>query len=332
MKLNICLLASLLMFTSIGSFADVAVPYGEGSGKANFINNKKYPGIEEPLPIGPSSFRMVEDKIWIADGVSCKLMQFDNSGKLVSEFSIVPDGEKPYDIEEGGFPTLNYSIEDIAPVRGDYGAVVAWWISDSLNKKIYKFSTDGKKLAEIYNPEFVQPHRIEVGIGGHVFVTDMGKRKIFVFDGSAKFLYETAWEWSGFAVAGQDEKLYRLMFDNETKMHNLIATDLNGKVISGRPLKIINMLNPELWWVDEEKNECVITYTPQTGFEGKFIIVRVSLSGEVIASGEMTPPLVMNRFIDNLDYGDVFVGKANYNEAPNGKLEIIPFNMPSATK
>ena len=28
------------MFTSIGSFADVAVPYGEGSGKANFINNK----------------------------------------------------------------------------------------------------------------------------------------------------------------------------------------------------------------------------------------------------------------------------------------------------
>ena len=46
----------------------------------------------------------------------------------------------------------------------------------------------------------------------------------------------------------------------------------------------------------------------------------------------MTPPLVMNRFIDNLDYGDVFVGKANYNEAPNGKLEIIPFNMPSATK
>ncbi len=329
MKLNICLLVSLLMFPSIGSFADVTVSYGEGPGKANFINNKKYPGIEDPLPIGPSSFRMVEDKVWIADGVSCKLMQFDNNGKLVSEFSIVPDGKKPYDIEEGGFPTLNYSIEDIAPVRGDYGAVVAWWISDSLNKKIYKFSTDGKKLAEIYNPEFVQVHKIEVGMGGHVFITDMGGRKIYVYDESGKLLYNTAWEWSGLAVAGQDEKLYRLLFDNETKMHNLVATDLKGKVVSGTPIKIINMFNPEIWWVDEEKNECVITYTPQTGFEGKFIIVRVSLSGEVIATGEMTPPLVMNRFIDNLDYSEVFVGKANYNEAPNGKLEILPLKMPT---
>lgn len=317
------------MFANCAAFADVAVPFGEGTGKADFVNNNKYPGIEEPLPIGPASFRMIEDKVWVADGVSCKLMQFDSNGKFISEFSIVPKGEKPYTLE-GGYPTLNYSIEDIAAVRGSYGSVDAWWVSDSLNKKIYKFSTDGKKLAEINNPDFVQLQKIEVGIGGHLFAADMGGNNIYVYDGDGKLLYKTAWEWSGLAVAGQDEKLYRLMFDNETKMHNLIATNLNGKVVSASPIKIINMLNPEIWWVDEEKNECVITYTPQTGFEGKFIIVRVSLAGEVIATGEMTPPLVMNRFIDNLDYGEVFVGKANYNEAPNGKLEILPFKMPTS--
>ena len=90
MKLNSCLLASLLMLSTSSLFADVAVPYGVGSGQVDFINNNKYPKIDDPQPTGPLSFRVVGESTWVADSVGNKLMQFDKAGKLVSEFSILP--------------------------------------------------------------------------------------------------------------------------------------------------------------------------------------------------------------------------------------------------
>ena len=36
----------------------------------------------------------------------------------------------------------------------------------------------------------------------------------------------------------------------------------------------------------------------------------------------------MNRFIDNIDFEGVYIGKADYSKAPEGKLEIVPFSMP----
>lgn len=53
MKLNSCLLASILMLSSSTLLADVSIPYGEGSGKVDFLNYKKYPRLEDPYPTGP---------------------------------------------------------------------------------------------------------------------------------------------------------------------------------------------------------------------------------------------------------------------------------------
>ncbi len=49
--------------------ADVAIPFGEGSGKVDYINKNRFPKLEDPIPTGPLSFRMIEDKVWIADSV-----------------------------------------------------------------------------------------------------------------------------------------------------------------------------------------------------------------------------------------------------------------------
>ena len=87
------------------------------------------------------------------------------------------------------------------------------------------------------------------------------------------------------------------------------------------------MFNPKLLWVDEVKSECVITYTPSEGFDGKFVVVRVGLDGKVIASSELDAPVAMNRIIDNIDYSDIYVGKCNFTNAPEGKFEIIPFKF-----
>ena len=328
MNLKSFLIASCLILSSAALFADVAVPYGEGAGKVDYINLKCYKELGDPLPFGPLSFRMIEDKVWIADSVGGKLMQFDSKGKFLSEFSVLPEGTKPYRIDQYGCPLLNILIEDIAPVRGDYGAVAAWWVAESQENRLMKFTPDGKKLAEIKNPDFSQLYRVEVGVGGHLFVADKGARAIFVYDSEGKLVNKLNWEWSGMAVAGTDEKLYRLMYMAEEHKNMLVATDLEGKVVKSVLLEVVNMLNPKLWWVDEVKGECVVTSTPQTGFKGIYNIYRIGFDGKIKAQGEFKAPFIMNRFIDNIDYGEVFIGKSDYSAAPDGKLEVVPFTMP----
>ena len=326
-KNSLCLLASILMISAGTLLADVSIPYGEGAGKVDFTNNKRFPKLEDPLPFGPMSFRLVEDKVWVADSVGGKLMQYDNKGKLLSEFSVMSEGKKPYTVDQYNVPHLNILIEDIAPVKGEYGDAKALWIADSVSNKLMKYSVDGKKLAEIKNPEFGQLFRIEVGNSGHLFVADMAKSLIFILDSEGKIIDRINWEWSGYAVSGKNDVLYRLMWDGEAHRNILVATNIQGKVVSTKMLDV-EMFNPKLWWVDETKGDCVITYTPTEGFDGKFIVVRVGLDGKVISKSELVAPVAMNRIIDNIDYGDIFVGKCNFMNAPEGKFEIIPLKMP----
>lgn len=324
---KICLLASLILFSTTSVFAELTVTYGEGSGKVDYTNTNKYAEIEEPLPFGPLSFRLVGDKTWLADSVGGKLMQFDRSGKLLSEFSVLPVGVKPYELDKEGFPDPNILIEDIAPIIGQYGDLEGWWVADSNDNKLLKFSADGKILAQLQDPDYGQLFRIEVGAGGHLFVADKGSRKIYVYDSKGDFVNDFNWEWSGMAVTGKEDNLYRLIYFNEENRNMLVKTDLKGNVISSKAIDT-EMSDPELWWVDEAKGEAVITYTPLEGFEGDYNIIRVNLDGKVIASGKLPAPFVMNRFIDHADYEEVFIGKGNYSEAPEGSFEIIPFKMP----
>ena len=318
------------MISSTALFADVSVPYGEGSGKVDFFNYKKYPRLEDPYPTGPLSFRVVGDKTWVADSVGNKLIQYDNKGKFISEFSILPKGVDPYTIkkfDKFNLPILNSRIEDLAPVLGEYGDVAAWWVIDGIENKLLKFSVEGEKLAEIKHPDFKQPFRVEVGRSGNIFVADKINRAILIFDSDGKYYNRQSWEWSGMAVAGADDILYRLMWDNEAHRNVLVSSNIQGKVLFAKMLEV-EMFDPRLWWVDESKGECLITYTPMEGFKGNLNIVKVGFDGKVKASGEFPAPAVMNRIIDHLDYSDIYIGKCNYFEAPEGKFEIVPYKLP----
>ncbi len=326
MKLNSCLLASILMLSSSTLLADVSIPYGEGSGKVDFLNYKKYPRLEDPYPTGPLCFRVVGDKIWVADSIGNKLLQYGKDGKLISEFSVLPEGEKPYKIGKFDVPLLNMRIEDFAPVLGNNGELTAFWVVDFCSRKLFKFSPDGKKLDEITNPEFKQPFRVEVGLGGHLFIADKMTQAIFTYDVEGNLLNKQHWEWSGMAVAGKKDYLYRLMYDNEARKNLLIKSNTKGK-IKKEVMLDVTMFNPKLWWVDEEKGECVITYSPAE-FKGFYNIVRVGLDGKVRASGELPAPIIMNRYIDSSNHNEVFIGKGNFFNAPEGSFEVVPFKLP----
>ena len=393
MKLNkISLISLFILLLTSPSFADISVPYGEGSGKVDYTNFNKFPKLEkqeepteeqeieqenaqesdeideieqgseeseqeaEPddqsddqITSGPLSFRIVGDKTWVADSVGGKMMQFDNKGKLISEFSVLPNGVKPYQVDEEGEPLPNILIDDMAPVLGQYGDIEAWWIADSINNMLVKFSVDGKPLAQLQDPDHSQLFRVEVGAGGHLFVADKGTNNIYVYDSNGNILSEQNWEGSGMAVAGINANLYRLIYFNEEKRYMLVTTDVKGKVIKSKVLDV-EMVDPVLWWVDEAKEEAVITYTPLTSsdenlekeeiedinaaqqnlpksFYEEYEIISVGFDGKVKAKGKLSAPYLVNRFIDS-NYEDVYVVKCNYFEAPKGNFEIVPFSFP----
>ena len=329
MKFKSLLIASLLAFSTNVVFGDVAVPYGEGSGKVDYFNYIRFPKLGDPYPSGPASFRSVGDSIWIADSNACKLMEYNSSGKLLTEFSVLPKNLKSYIIDEKyNVPRRNMYIEDFAPVYDSEGKLISWWIIDRTSRKLLNFSLDGNKIAEINCDEFRQPFRIEVGKAGHLFIADKATRSIFIFTSEGKWVDNINWEWSGMAVAGADEKLYRLMYISEERKNMLVCTNLKGKVVKTQLLKVNNTLNPRLWWVDEEKGECVFSYTPGDGFKGSYKVVRVGLDGVVRGEGEITAPIKMNRFIDRSEYGYVYISKCNYFKAPEGNFEIVPYKLP----
>ena len=341
MKLSSIILASAIMLTSCSAFADVIVQFGEGSGKVDYINNVKYPSIQDPVPFGPMSFRLVEDKLCLIDSVGGKLMLFNRKdGKLISEFSVLPEGVKksytedvyvnPTTKKEEKFPSLNTLVEDFAPVVDEVGTVQAWWLADSHSRKLVKYSKDGKKLAEIENKEFIQFNRIEVGAAGNVFVADSGARSIFAFDADGRFLYKTNWEWTGMSV-GSEDKLYRLAYEPEAQKHNLVATGLDGKVVSATVLETEPMFNAKLWWVDEAKGECLVTYTPAGEFKGYFEVIRLGLDGNILGRDMINAAYGMNRIIDYQN-GEMYLGKADYRVAPEGSLEIVSYSMPVEEK
>jgi hypothetical protein len=305
----------LLCVCSVSAYAQVSVEYGEGPGKAGYFNSKNHPGEEEPYPVGPLAFRLDGEHIWVADSIGARMLKLDRGSKLVAEFSVVAS-------------PAECLIEDFALVKDDAGATKSLWIIDGINKKLLHLDTAGKQLGEIAEASLVQPFRVETGRTGHIFVADKGAQEIFLFDATGKLLTKTNWEWSGFAVAGEADTLFRLFFEQESKKLMLVVQKITGEIAGEVELDLPEHMNPELWWADEAASECVITYTPAVGFAGKFVVARIGFDGKVKASGELKPPYVMNRFIDRQGENDVWLGVANYDEAPQGSFKVEPFTLP----
>ncbi len=313
-SIRICFVL-LFCVCSVAAFSQISVDYGEELGKVGYFNSKNHPGEEEPYPVGPLAFRLDGEHIWVSDSIGARMLKLDRSSKMVTGFSVVAS-------------PAECLIEDFALVKDETGATKSLWIIDGINKKLVHFDVAGERLGEIVNDALVQPFRVETGRTGHIFVADKGAQEIFLFDATGKLVTKTNWEWSGFAVAGEADTLFRLFFEQESKKLMLVVQKITGEIAGEVELDLPEHMNPELWWADEAASECVITYTPAAGFDGKFVVARVGFDGKVKASGELAPPFVMNRFIDRQGDNDVWIGVADYNEAPKGSFKVEPFTLP----
>ncbi len=314
MKKNYLLLTVLFFCAASMAFAQIDLNFGTGAGQVGYFNQNNHPGVEEPFPVGPLAFRLCGEDVWVADSIGGKLIKHNKASGFVSELSLVAS-------------PAQILIEDFALVKDANGNLSSFWLIEAISNKLVNFSVTGIRSGEIANASFVQPFRVEVGPGGNIFVGDKGAQTIFVFDPAGKMISQANWEWSGFAVSGAEDSLHRVFFATEDSRSYLVTQNLAGDITREVELVLPEHINPELWWVDEEKQEAVLTYTPATGFTGTFVLVRVGFNGEVLGTCDFKPPFVMNRFIDQ-ENGTAWVGTADYARAPEGCLTLSPFNMP----
>ncbi|HNW35463.1 MAG TPA: hypothetical protein PKM25_11060 [Candidatus Ozemobacteraceae bacterium] len=312
---SLCLaVLSFALIPAIDASA-LTIQYGTEKAQVGFMNQTSNPNQEELHPWGPRSFRVHNGEFWVADSVGGRVLHLAADGKLLHEVSV---------------GTTSALIEDIALKTDAAGAVEGVFVVRSDTQEVVLLGLDGKRQMTFGSlgdepGKFTQATFVECGKTGHVFVADVARETLDVFNPDGSFLRELHWEWSGFALdpAGN---LARLKWDGEAKIGHLIIETPDGKQVNDIGLQIEDHTNPKLWWVGS-KGESLVTYIPPAGFKGEYSWAICDTFGKPTSSGRVKPPVVMSRFLaQDLD-ATWYLVAADFNEAPKGNVKIETYEF-----
>ncbi|NLI78680.1 MAG: hypothetical protein GX442_19850 [Candidatus Riflebacteria bacterium] len=308
---NLLLCLVLTALTAPAALAGVSLPYGTGAGQVSFYNANNHPDAEEPVPLGPLSFRVAGGDFWIADSVAGRIFHVDGQGKVLATLAVPKSG-----------PVI--LIEDIALIRDAAGKVQGVWALNGGAQEVVRLALDGTVVKKFGTRgdepgTFVQMHRLEVGPDGRLFIADKGRQKILVFSPEGAFEREVPWQWSGLCLDAAGN-LCRLVWDDAAKVNHLVVETPEGKPVKDVVLDLGTHFDPELWFLNDQGEAC-LTFTPATGFEGTFTFAVCGADGKPVKRAELKPPIAMNRYLDKAETG-LFLGVADYNDPPKGEFKI----------
>lgn len=294
-------------------FAEVTVKFGTEPGSVGYINQKTNPGEDMPVPIGPLSFRVHADEIWVADSVGNRFLVFSHDGKLLREINYAPASEKVL-------------LEDFVFVIDGVGKIDSIWAINGYMSRLINISPQGNKISEITSEKLIQPMKILVDKENNLLVSDDGAQKIHLFNSSGSLKKSFDYEWSGFALTNEKQVFFRLKFDHDQQKTYLVKQSYDGSILGETPLELENHYNPQLWWVDD--SAAVLTYKPAQDTPGKAILAVISFDGRIKGSDEIAIPVSMTRYLEPGAGNYLWNGQANYWNAPEGALKIIKTPLP----
>jgi len=286
--------------------------YGTAQGQVGYYNSKVNPKIEEATPLGPMSFRLKINELWLADSIGGRILWLGSDGVLRATLKLSGIGTD----------TL---LEDLALVETPAGKVEAVWVADGSDLVIRKLSVSaGKELMRVggrgLEPGlFAQIHQIEVGPTGRLYVGDFGRSVIAVFDSAGKLLRELPWERSGFAI-DSEERLSTVIFV-EGVGYVWHRYDTDGNLEQSVHLGLPALQNPRVWWHDRDGG-LVISFIPAGGFRGVITMHTFSPDGALQKKFNVRPAAGMNRFLARGEDGKLWCARADVDDAPKGAFKI----------
>lgn len=299
----IAVVVAMTMMVLAPAFASWELPFGEKAETLGIIA----PVGAEDFPVGPASFRVVGDNLWVLDSAKGRVLCFDAASKIVNQIAIP------------GLPT-KYVLDDFALqfASADAAQPSAIIVVEAMERLIIKFSLDGKELFKVNPENLIQLDEVAVDGTGQFYVGDYAKSLIAVFSADGKILREIAWQSSGFAVDG-DNNLHMINYEDEVgHFHVKLAAD--GKELARTRLGLPEMQNPRLWHVNS-KGEYLLSYIPPEGDTNSQALYTYSASGEILKKVDFKNPYYIKRYL-SAGNESAWLVDADYSKAPELSIKF----------
>ena len=300
-KIATAMVAMLIIGLSTPAFSDWKIQFGSDSSQAGLTP----PAGAEDFPVGPSSYRMVEDNLWVLDAAKGRVLCFNAENKLIN------------DIKIPGLPA-KFILDDFALQMAD-GKPVSIIVTESMDRQIVKFSLTGEEQLKIKTNELLQLDEIGIDTNGQFYVGDFAKEKIAVFSADGKMLRTIPWQGSGFAI-DQENNLHTITFtDNIGHTHIKLSPD--GKELAKQELGMPEVQNPRIWDINA-KGEMLLSVVPPAGSAIDHSLLTFSVSGEILNKAVFKNPYYIKRYL-MAGKDTVWLVSADYSSAESS-IAIIP--------
>ncbi|OGK08822.1 MAG: hypothetical protein A2W80_01580 [Candidatus Riflebacteria bacterium GWC2_50_8] len=274
------------------------LPFGKDAGTIGIIA----PVGAEDFPVGPASYRVVGDNLWVLDSANGRVLCFDAASKMIKQIA-VPSLPKEFIIDDFA---LQFAGKDAV----EPSAII---VVEAMERLIIKFDTDGKELLKIKPENLIQLDEIEINSTGQFYVGDYANSVIAAFAADGKQLRQVAWQCSGFAV-DSDNNLHMIHFEDKIgHFHVKLAAD--GAELSRIQLGLPEMQNPRLWHVNAN-GEYLLSFIPPEGDTNSQVLHTYSAAGEILKKVEFKNPYYVKRYLC-AGKDSAWLVDADYSKAPD---------------
>ncbi len=271
--------------------------FGKESGKVGIIA----PAGAEDFPVGPASYRVVGENLWVLDSANGKVLCFDASSKLLREIAI-PGLAKEWVLDD-------FALQFADAKAAEPSAIL---VVDLMERLVVKFALDGKEIFKIKPENLIQLDEIEIDSTGQFYIGDYANSVIAVFAADGKQLRQIPWQCSGFAL-DPENNLHMIHFeDNVGHFHVKLAADGNelGRVKLGLP----EMQNPRLWHANA-KGEYLLSFIPPEGETNSQVLFTYSSAGQILKRANFFSPYYIKRYL-SAGKESAWLVDADYSKAP----------------
>jgi hypothetical protein len=224
MKIRIFILLAIILIGMTNHVYSAKLAIGFDADQIGILKSSDFKGpVGLAMPFGPQAIKNVDETTKILDSVGRKIVTVDAEGKVLNTLNLksIPEQYLPID----------FCISN----EGDKKAI---WLLGNNGKTLIKLSLEGKIIGVVksdhqFFKEAFFPDTLNSGPDGQIIVSDSSLKKIAIMDNYGKLIRTLDMVGESCFVNKKNEIM---MVYHEFGFWNLRKVDVNGKLISDRPI------------------------------------------------------------------------------------------------
>ncbi|MBF0409509.1 MAG: hypothetical protein HQM10_19370 [Candidatus Riflebacteria bacterium] len=281
------------------------IKYGESEEKLAFQNSRNTKVFIEASALGPQSFRIIKNELWIADSLNGRILSFGSDGSLKKHIKLSDMASNTY-------------LEDFAFSYNTSGKPEILWVADAADLTIRKIDLASSREISRIKGDFVQINQLETDSRGRLYVGDYGKAAILVLSSDGSLIRSLPWQLCGFTI-GKDDSLTTIEY-SENLGYFIVQYNSEGKKVNDIHIGRGSFQNGRIWF--ETDDSYYISFIPSGGFRGTIYLERFSRNGKFLSKVLLKPRSQMNRFLSETGK-EVYFADTDFSLAPDELFKVV---------